>query len=56
MYGPELGASAAADEDDDEDESGGFGTRLVKAGHRVSLCIFEKTAKISLTPCLSAVL
>ena len=40
MYGPELGACAAGDDDDDGDQSGSSGTRLVKAGHRVSLLYF----------------
>lgn len=44
MYGPELGATVAGDEDNDGDESlGSFGTRLVKAGHRVSLYIFKRS-------------
>ena len=43
MYGPELGATAGGDEDDDGDESlGSFGTRLVKAGHKVKLYIFKR--------------
>lgn len=43
VYGPELGAPAAGDEDDDGDKPlGSFGTRLVKAGYRVSLYIFRR--------------
>ena len=43
LYGPELGATAAGDEDNDGDESlGSFGTRVVKAGHKVNLYIFER--------------
>ena len=43
MYGPELGATAAGDEDNDGDEPlGSFGTRLVKAGHKVKFHIFKR--------------
>jgi len=43
LYGPELGATAAGDGDNDGDEPlDSFGTRLVKAGHKVSLYIFKR--------------
>ena len=47
MYGPELGATAGGDEDDDGDDSlGSFGTRLVKAEHKVKLYIFKRLLRL----------